>query len=69
MLHTPAIPTEAPPTATTELRTSDIKMVIEGSLDHACPIDQMKAIDLVMRWYFKSDDWLNKRRHGNASTA
>ena len=33
-----------------------------GSWDHAPPVDQMKAIDMAMRWYFESEDWLDERR-------
>ena len=32
-----------------------------GSLDHADPAAQMQAIDLVLRHYFKTEDWLRAR--------
>ncbi|MBC8280958.1 MAG: hypothetical protein H8E48_09255 [Chloroflexi bacterium] len=67
MLHTPATPLENLNSGITEHTTPDIKLFIEGSWDHASSVSQMKAIDLVMRWYFKSDDWLNKRRESSGS--
>lgn len=32
-----------------------------GSLDHAAPVDQMEAIDAIMRFYFGREDWLAER--------
>lgn len=32
-----------------------------GSLDHATPIEQMQAIDAIMRFYFGLEDWLTVR--------
>ena len=32
-----------------------------GSFDHARPVDQIQAIDLVLRHYFQTWDWLRAR--------
>lgn len=34
---------------------------IIGSLDHAAPQEQMKAIDGALRRYFEAEDWLAER--------
>lgn len=32
-----------------------------GTFDHARPAEQMQAIDLVLRHYFQTADWLRAR--------
>jgi len=32
-----------------------------GTFDHADPVEQMQAIDLVLRYYFATPDWLRAR--------
>ncbi len=32
-----------------------------GSMDHAAAVDQMEAVDAIMRFYFGVEDWLNAR--------
>jgi hypothetical protein len=34
---------------------------IIGSLDHAVPQDQMKAIHIALQQYFEAEDWLAER--------
>jgi hypothetical protein len=34
---------------------------IIGSLDHAVPQEQMKAIHLALQQYFEAEDWLAER--------
>ena len=34
---------------------------ISGSLDHATPQEQMKAIGTALQQYFEATDWLKKR--------
>ena len=43
------------------LAKGTLKNEIIGSLDHAEPAEQMKAIGAVMEQYFESVDWLKKR--------
>ncbi len=33
-----------------------------GSLDHAAPLEQMKAINILMQLYFGAEDWLIVRK-------
>ena len=33
-----------------------------GTFDHARPVEQMQAIDLILRYYFETADWLEARR-------
>ena len=63
MLHPPTLPMESPPNA--ETRYIDAPASGPGSWDHAQATDQMKAIDMAMRWYFESENWLDERRHGS----
>jgi hypothetical protein len=32
-----------------------------GTFDQAQPVDQMQAIDLILRHYFQTTDWLRSR--------
>ena len=32
-----------------------------GTFDQARPIDQMQAVDLILRHYFQTTDWLRAR--------
>lgn len=32
-----------------------------GTLDHARPVNQMQAIDLILRHYFQTWDWVRAR--------
>ena len=36
-----------------------------GSFDHADPVAQMQAIDLILRHYFQTSDWLRARRNNS----
>lgn len=33
-----------------------------GTFDHARPVAQMQAIDLILRHYFQTADWLRARQ-------
>lgn len=35
-----------------------------GTSDHARPVDQMQAIDLILRHYFQTGDWVRARNLG-----
>jgi len=63
MLPTPTLPVATPPD--TDTRPATALAATPGSWDHAQPVDQMRAIDMAMRWYFESEDWLDERRTGN----
>lgn len=32
-----------------------------GTFDFARPVEQMQAIDLILRHYFRAEDWLRAR--------
>ena len=43
--------------------TTMIKPV--GTFDHTDPVLQMQAIDLILRHYFQTGDWLRARRNNS----
>ena len=46
---------------TTAINQQILNGNIIGSLDHAAPQEQMKAIGTALQQYFEATDWLKKR--------